>query len=136
MIIFLRFENKHQSRNVINNVKIEGLTYVKTNDILNKLCNFNENLYIKQCINYDIETHLDQIDVSSVLSEKDKKDFEIFPTLKECSEAELRMKNNKSPGIDSLPVEFYKHSLFSNQLRLYLKFTLMNLNYTQYLFLN
>ena len=46
MIIFLRFENKHQSRNVINNVKIEGLTYVKTNDILNKLCNFNENLYI------------------------------------------------------------------------------------------
>ena len=47
LIIFLRFENKHQSRNVINKVKIEGLTYVKTNDILNKLCNFNENLYIK-----------------------------------------------------------------------------------------
>ena len=78
--MFLRFENKHQSRNVINKVKIEGLTYVKTNDILNKLCNFNENLYIKQCINYDIETHLDQIDVSSVLTEKDKKDFEISHT--------------------------------------------------------
>ena len=53
-----------------------------------------------------------------MLSEKDKKDFEIFPTLKECSEAVLGMKNNKTPGIDSLPVEFYK--MFWKNIRYFL----------------
>lgn len=43
-----------------------------------------------------------------MLSENDKKYCENFPTLQECAEAVNGMKNNKSPGIDGLPVEFYK----------------------------
>lgn len=42
---FLRLENKHQSKNVINKVSNAGSTFVKTNDILNELCKFYENLY-------------------------------------------------------------------------------------------
>ena len=53
-----------------------------------------------------------------MLSEKDKKDFETFPTLQECSEAVLGMKNNKSPGIDGLPIEFYK--MFWKSIRYFL----------------
>lgn len=43
-----------------------------------------------------------------MLSENDKKYCENFPTLQECAEAVNGMKNNKSPGMDGLPVEFYK----------------------------
>lgn len=106
---FLRLENKHQSKNVINKVSNAGSTFVKTNDILNELCKFYENLYSSKDIPLnEIESYLAQINTSAVLSENDKKYCENFPTLQECAEAVNGMKNNKSPGIDGLPVEFYK----------------------------
>lgn len=56
----------------------------------------------------EIESYLAQINTSAVLSENDTKYCEHFPTLQECAEVVNGMKNNKSPGIDGLPVEFYK----------------------------
>lgn len=47
---FLRLENKHQSHNVINRVKINDELFCKTGDILNQLCKFYENLYSSQGI--------------------------------------------------------------------------------------
>ena len=41
---FLRLENKHQAQ-VINKVKNESETYYKTDDILDQICSYYENLY-------------------------------------------------------------------------------------------
>lgn len=50
--------------------------------------------------------YLRDIEMQTKLTDDDF--FDKFPTLKECSEAVFEMKNNKSPGLDGLPVEFYK----------------------------
>lgn len=42
------------------------------------------------------------------MSENNKKYCKNFPTIQECAVAVNGIKNNKSPGIDGLPVEFYK----------------------------
>lgn len=116
---FLRLENKHQSKNTINKINNAGSNFIKTKDILDQLCNFYENLYSSNDVPInDIDTYLDNINVSSVLSEKEKEMCENLPTLNECAEAVNGMKNNKSPGIDGLPTEFYK--MFWKNLKHYL----------------
>ena len=42
------------------------------------------------------------------LNTQDKEFCDKLPTLDECKDAVLNMKNNKSPGLDCLPSEFYK----------------------------
>lgn len=79
---FLRLENKHQSKNTINKINNAGSNFIKTKDILDQLCNFYENLYSSNDVPInDIDTYLDNINVSSVLSEKEKEMCENFPTL-------------------------------------------------------
>lgn len=41
---FLRLEYKHQSHNVINRIRVNEKMLIKTDDILNQLCLFYENL--------------------------------------------------------------------------------------------
>ena len=51
------------------------------------------------------------------LDDSEREYFEKFPTIDECEQAVLNMKENKSPGSDGLPVEFYKtfwHNLKSH----------------------
>lgn len=40
-----------------------------------------------------------------------------FPSVQECAEAIKHMKNNKSPGLDGIPIEFYK--IFWNKIKDY-----------------
>ena len=49
------------------------------------------------------------------LSNKERQLCDEFPTINECENAIKQMKNNKSPGSDGLPVEFYK--IFWNDIK-------------------
>lgn len=80
---------------------------IKTDDILNQLCLFYENLYSSQKIAFErINNYLRDIKMQTKPTDDEKDFFDKFPTLKECSEAVFEMKNNQSPGLDGLPVEF------------------------------
>ena len=56
----------------------------------------------------EIGKYFSKINVDNILNENDKEMLELFPTLQECTDALFAMKNNKSPGLDGLPGEFYK----------------------------
>ena len=106
---FLRLENKHQSHNVINRINNNGQTYTETNEILEQLCLFYDNLYSsKQVPDKYVDNYLSEINLENKLTDEDREIFEKFPTEKECAEAVFHMKQNKSPGNDGIPVEFYK----------------------------
>ena len=106
---FLRLENKHQSHNVINKIMNNNKTYYDTAEILNQLCVFYEDLYSSKNIpNNEINDYLNEITLPNTLSQEDKEMCDIFPSIAECAQAVFNMKNNKAPGSDGLPVEFYK----------------------------
>ena len=42
------------------------------------------------------------------LNDQEKKFCDSLPTIHECTDAVNNLKNNKSPGLDGLPGEFYK----------------------------
>lgn len=116
---FLRLKNKHQSHNVINRIRVNEKMLIKTDDILNQLCLFYENLNSSQKITVErINNYLRDIKMQTKPTDDKKDFFDKFPTLKECTEAVFEMKNNKSPGLDGLPVEFYK--MFWKHLKQYM----------------
>lgn len=76
------------------------------------MCSFYEELYGSKNIsssdieNY-IENRLSNSDFMS-LSENVKNTCEQFPNIEECRDTVMNMKYNKTPGLDEIPVEFYK----------------------------
>ena len=74
------------------------------------MCNFYEKLYKSNNINVsDLQDYLKDTHIENILSDAEKDILEKFPSLYECKSALFDMKENKSPGIDGLPCEFYKH---------------------------
>lgn len=55
----------------------------------------------------DIQNYLDSIYCGKI-TYNEKKICDDIPTFNECKTAVENMKNNKSPGLDGLPAEFYK----------------------------
>ena len=55
-----------------------------------------------------IENYLDEIESLKKLSEIDSQSLEGQITKSECEKALLKIKGNKSPGLDGLSIEFYK----------------------------
>lgn len=103
---FARLENRHQTNNTIT--KLEG-NIENDSDILNEIMKFYKKLYTSS--NPDIEnikTYLHQTKMNNILSEDDKNICEGLISKDECSSVIKHMKNNKSPGLDGLPIEFYK----------------------------
>ena len=114
---FLRLEKIHQTTNVIKKLKGDNSEIYENNEVLKCMCDFYENLY--KCSNIDqdnIDRFLEEIHTPS-LTEQDKLFCDAFPTMDECGEAIKSMKNNKSPGFDGIPVEFYK--IFWNDIKHY-----------------
>ena len=115
---FLNLEKKHQKNNVIEKIGENDKYVYNNNDILGALCNFYEQLYTSQNPDQgEISKYISNTNISSKLTEHEKQICEDIPTLKECEEAIKSMKNNKSPGNDGIPVEFYK--LFWNDIKSY-----------------
>ena len=75
---------------------------------MKEICTFYENLYqSKQINNNEINVYLSELEFDRKLNEKEKPFCDEIP-LHECEEAVLNLKDNKSPGIDGIPNEFYK----------------------------
>jgi hypothetical protein len=107
---FLNLEKIHQTKNNILKLKIGNQEYTDTGDILDNCATFYDNLYSSRKIpDMSITNYLNKIVCENVLSDENKKLCEGSISYKECEFVILKcMKDNKSPGSDGIPLEFYK----------------------------
>ena len=106
---FLNLEKKQQSMNVIDSITYNNETYTTDNSILNACKSFYEVLYSSNNIDTrHIDNYLENVN-SRALSQEQRDMCESNLTIAECTKAIIAMKSNKTPGIDGLTVNFYKH---------------------------
>jgi hypothetical protein len=75
----------------------------------NILCDFFEKQYTSKNENKNqIDEYLTNIQLEYTLSNDEKLEIDIFPSLTVCKEAFYDMKRNKSPGLDGIPYECYQ----------------------------
>ena len=106
--IFTYKNNKNRQKNILNNFKIKKNEIIKTNsEILKECSKFYQNLYSKQqnCkeTQNEILNNLPNL-MKNELNEQLTKSI----NKNELKQAIYQMENDKSPGIDGIPVEFYK----------------------------
>ena len=107
---FLGLEKKHGALNCIESLRDEAGS-LKTNDsdILNITHSFYKDLYSSHAASTDkINSWFESIQPDKKLTETEKSLCEGKITLEECKGAILKIKGNKSPGLDGLCIEFYK----------------------------
>ena len=86
-------------------------------DLLSETCTFYENLYsVAECDENEQDSFL--TDEPPRLSDNDHEFCEGYITEEELRKAVISMENDKSPGIDGLTTNFYKHfwPLFTNSI--------------------
>ena len=106
---FFKLENKHQVDNTIYKLSDGENMIYDENRLLEHINKFYENLYSSQYPNTDeVKSYIENINVPNILSEKEKEDCDSVINVTELENAVKNMKNNKAPGLDGLPVEFYK----------------------------
>lgn len=107
---FFNLEKEHYTKNTIKKLKRNDGSYTKTDgEIIEEGFHFYKSLYSKEQVNKkNIQSYLKETDNLKTLNKNDQKCLEGKLTIEECEEALKNMKNNKSPGSDGLPVEFYK----------------------------
>ena len=107
---------QHYTNNTIQELELDNGTILdKTTDILHEQKKFYEKLYSSKILNtntlhepeYEKEFFPQSHDIPK-LSDKDKNKLQQPITQKEMLTALKGMQNDKSPGIDGLPTEFYK----------------------------
>ena len=111
---FLYLEKQNYNKKCIKMLITEKGDVTDEKEILNEQKKFYENLYSDHNPNiaYDdlMEMEKDFLEPSDVeklsVEQKDFVDSEI--TIEECGKALSQLSNNKSPGCDGLPTEFYK----------------------------
>ena len=103
-------EKSRQQSNCIKSLKNErGENKIKDEEILSIAHTFYSNLYTSnKCNQEDMIAWFDNLEPENVLSEKDSQCCEGKISMIECKEAILKMKKNKSPGLDGICIEFYK----------------------------
>ena len=106
---FLGLEKKNQENNVITCLNIQDKIISSPTEILKEEVKFYSELYTSSNVtSKEINDYLSSIVFENKLSEKESILCEGLLSLKECTEAVINMKMNKSPGCDGLPPEFYK----------------------------
>ena len=105
---FFGLEKSRQKNNTITRLKKEDKMLTEDIDILEETQSFYQKLYTAQQTNQiDQEWLLQHLD--NTLTEEDRESCEGPMTEKETTKALKEMENNKSPGPDGIPGEFYKH---------------------------
>ena len=107
---FLRLEKHRQSNNKITEILINDRIIDDGGEILNQCKKFYETLYSSTEPNLKhISNYLKHCSVNNVLTAEQKTLCDEPITLEECTTAiNKHMKPNKSPGLDGLPIEFYR----------------------------
>ena len=107
---FFNLEKHNAANNTIKTLEREDGSYTKNEtEVIEEGRNFYKKLYTKESSNEeDMTKYLEDIDERHILKDDDSKALEGIITQKECEEALRNMKDNKSPGSDGLPPEFYK----------------------------
>ena len=107
---FLRLEKHRQSNNKITELLINDRIIDDDGEIIDQCKMFYETLYSSTKPNFNhIGNNLKHCNVNNVLTEEQKTLCDEPMTLEECTTfINKYMKSNKSPGLDRLPVEFYR----------------------------
>ena len=106
---FINLEKRNQKRKVIKKLMLEnGDVLTDSDDILNAEKHFYEQLYTS-CEPDDCNLNDLLVDINATkLDNEAQMSCEGRLSIKECSSALRTMPNNKTPGSDGLPTEFYK----------------------------
>ena len=104
-------EKRNQQKKTIKKLIVDGKVINRNIDILNEEKKYYKNLYKSNCNSNEAKRY-ESIFLNSTtlpkLSEQDKNAVEGELTLSECWEALKSFENNKSPGNDGIPAEFYR----------------------------
>ena len=95
-------------------------TITDQKEILNTVRNYYENLFANKdddLTDVDLHTIFSEDNIKK-LSDNNKNSIETPITLEEIGQVIKKMKNNKSPGSDGFPVEFYK--MFWSKLKYFI----------------
>ena len=116
--LFKNIEQSRQHKNVISCLKnSDGKDVTDQMEILSMIGKFYESLYESRNINInDIQALLDTVNFENLLSEQQKLYLDKNPTLEEFDFIVKLPKEKKSPGLDGIPIEFYRK--FWNEIRL------------------
>ena len=108
---FLNLGKRNQVKKHIRKLQINSSLTTNPSVILSEAKHFYMNLYQSTSITADreilIENFLNSLDIPK-LSEEEKQSCEGNISLKECETILESFKENKSPGSDGIPIEFYK----------------------------
>lgn len=108
---FCNLEKQNQTSNFIKELKTPNEDLINTcttNSIIGEMIIYYKDLFKTANIPTDnISTYLDNIEVP-MLNEKDKLMLDEFPTFEECKNPVLEMKGEKFPGLDGIPIEFFR----------------------------
>ena len=114
---FLGLEKSRQIQKAIMQIKdINNKITENQEEILQATRSYYQNLYTSTKPNKDnIKTYINETKTEFKLNDKDSNSCEGKITIQECKAAIFTMKINRSPGIDGLPVEFYR--TFYNEIQ-------------------
>lgn len=107
---FLNLITRNQVRKCISKIQKEDGTFTTDNtEILDLQAAFYKKLYSNKCTKteHEIELYLEKLAIPK-LNENDRNQCEGVLTLDECHSVLKQFKNNKAPGNDGIPVDFYK----------------------------
>ena len=103
-------KKKRQTFNQIDSLKDDtGEVLVNDTDILAHCVYFYKKLYSSTNPDIvEIDQYLEHTHMENKLDDENKTICEGLVSIQECQDAIKQLKDNKSPGIDGLPAEFYK----------------------------
>ena len=105
---FLRIEKQNAKAKIISEIRDENIVYTKPNDIMKCCREFYRDLYSEQPIdNIMVNKFLHDVNLPR-LPPDIVEHCEGVLSYEEAKEAVSLKKNDKTPGLDGLPAEFYK----------------------------
>ena len=101
-------EKHRQNNNCIKALTYKGITYSEDDEILNVASKFYTELYTSKTQGVDaINEYLDKVNLPELSPER-QNSCEGLISQQECEDALKKIKTNKSPGDDGIPIELYK----------------------------
>ena len=105
---FYSLEKQKQRKENITKLKDENdKTFKKSNDILNECTNYYQKLYNKQKTCQKTQKELLK-HITPKISKTQNQKLQTKIDISEILQAITEMENRKSPGVDGIPIEFYK----------------------------